>query len=143
MPVIPEKIEYILKTLALGGFEAYLVGGCVRDMLSGKAPHDFDITTSARPEEVIKIFPKTVPTGIKHGTVTVLHGGISAEVTTFRADGEYKDSRHPESIRFVGSLKEDLSRRDFTVNAMAYNPKEGVKDFFGGREDLQLSLIHI
>lgn len=141
MPVIPEKIEYILKTLVLGGFEAYLVGGCVRDMLSGKAPHDFDITTSARPEEVIKIFPKTVPTGIKHGTVTVLHGGISAEVTTFRADGEYKDSRHPESIRFVGSLKEDLARRDFTVNAMAYNPKEGVKDFFGGREDLENKVL--
>lgn len=140
MLFIPEKIEYILNTLESNGFEAYLVGGCVRDMLSGKVPQDFDITTSALPSEVIKIFPKTVPTGIKHGTVTVINGGASAEVTTYRSDGEYKDSRRPESVSFVGSLKEDLARRDFTVNAMAYN-KDGVKDFFGGTEDLKAGIL--
>lgn len=140
MLFIPEKIEYILNTLTEKGFEAYLVGGCVRDMLSGKAPHDFDITTSALPGEVIRIFPKTVPTGIKHGTVTVINGGASAEVTTYRADGEYKDSRRPESVSFVRSLREDLARRDFTVNAMAYN-KDGVKDFFGGTEDLKAGIL--
>lgn len=137
MLFIPPEIKFIIDRLENNGFEAYLVGGCVRDMLTDIPPHDYDITTSAPPEITLSLFQKTVPTGIKHGTVTVLHKGFAAEVTTYRADGEYGDHRRPESVTFVKSLKEDLARRDFTVNAIAYNENEGIKDFFGGREDIK------
>lgn len=141
MLFIPQEIQFIIDTLNKNGFEAYLVGGCVRDMLMGIPPHDYDITTSAPPETILTLFEKTVPTGIKHGTVTVINGGIAAEVTTYRADGEYSDHRRPESVTFVKSLKEDLARRDFTVNAIAYNEKEGIKDFFGGIEDINNKIL--
>lgn len=141
MLFIPQEIQFIIDTLNKNGFEAYLVGGCVRDMLMGIPPHDYDITTSAPPETILTLFEKTVPTGIKHGTVTVIIGGIAAEVTTYRADGEYSDHRRPESVTFVKSLREDLARRDFTVNAIAYNKKEGIKDFFGGTEDINNKIL--
>ncbi len=138
---IPQNTAALLNTLENAGFEAYIVGGCVRDSLLGKTPFDFDVTTNARPEEVEALFEHTVPTGIKHGTVTVLMDRTPIEVTTFRSEGEYKDSRHPESIEFVGSLSDDLSRRDFTVNALCYNQKTGVVDLFGGLNDLENKLL--
>ncbi|MBP3626462.1 MAG: CCA tRNA nucleotidyltransferase [Clostridia bacterium] len=138
---LPEKIEYVLKSITNNGFEAYIVGGCVRDMLMGKAPHDFDITTSAMPEEIQNIFEKTVPTGIKHGTVTVIIEGEPIEVTTFRYDGDYTDCRHPEKVEFVRNIEADLSRRDFTVNAIAYNPTKGIVDLFGGIEDINSKIL--
>ena len=141
MLYIPQKIQNIINTLTLNGFEAYIVGGCVRDMLLGKAPHDFDITTSATPQEIISLFKKTVPTGIKHGTVTVVSNGEPTEITTFRTDGTYSDCRRPDSVIFVQSLKEDLARRDFTVNALAYNDNVGLQDFFGGRYDLENRIL--
>ena len=141
MLYIPKEIQFIIDTLVKNGFEAYLVGGCVRDMLMGIPPHDYDITTSAPPKAILTLFEKTVPTGIKHGTVTVINGGIAAEVTTYRADGDYADHRRPMSVTFVKSLKEDLARRDFTVNAIAYNKNEGVKDFFGGTEDINNKIL--
>ncbi|MBR4973017.1 MAG: hypothetical protein IKY45_00970, partial [Clostridia bacterium] len=134
---IPPKTEYVIKKLAENGFEAYIVGGCVRDMLLGITPFDYDVTTNATPQEVINLFEKTVPTGIKHGTVTVIIKNEPIEVTTFRCESGYADNRHPESVTFVSSLKEDLARRDFTVNALAYNNDNGLKDFFGGQEDLK------
>ncbi len=134
---IPEKIEYVIEKLTENGFEAYIVGGCVRDILLSKTPHDYDVTTSATPDEIISVFDRTIPTGIKHGTVTVLIDNEPIEVTTFRTDGEYRDSRRPDSVQFVRNLKDDLSRRDFTVNAMAYNRENGLCDLFGGREDLK------
>ena len=133
---IPSKIQYVIEKLYENGFKAYIVGGCVRDMLLGKTPYDFDVTTSATPNEVIKIFPKTVPTGIKHGTVTVIIEKEPIEVTTFRTESGYSDSRHPENVSFITSLKEDLARRDFTVNAIAYHSTDGLKDYFGGLTDL-------
>lgn len=133
---IPEKIEYVIEKLTKNGFEAYIVGGCVRDILLLKTPHDYDVTTSATPEEIISVFDRTIPTGIKHGTITVLIDNEPIEVTTFRTDGEYRDARRPESVQFVRNLAEDLSRRDFTVNAMAYNRNNGLCDLFGGQEDL-------
>ena len=133
---IPEKIEYVIEKLTKNGFEAYIVGGCVRDILLLKTPHDYDVTTSATPEEVISVFDRTIPTGIKHGTVTVLIDNEPVEVTTFRTDGEYLDARRPDSVQFVRNLKEDLSRRDFTVNAMAYNHNNGLCDLFCGKADL-------
>ena len=133
---IPEKIEFVIEKLAKNGFEAYIVGGCVRDILLLKVPHDYDITTSATPEEIISVFDRTIPTGIKHGTVTVLIDGEPIEVTTFRTDGKYTDARRPDNVQFVRNLAEDLSRRDFTVNAMAYNREKGLCDLFGGQEDL-------
>lgn len=141
MLFIPPEIQFIIDTLNKNGFEAYLVGGCVRDMLMGIPPHDYDITTSAPPEAILALFEKTVPTGIKHGTVTVINGGIAAEVTTYRADGDYADHRRPQSVTFVKSLKEDLARRDFTVNAIAYNKTKGVKDFFGGIKDINNKIL--
>ena len=141
MLFIPPEIQFIIDTLNKNGFEAYLVGGCVRDMLMDIPPHDYDITTSAPPEAILTLFEKTVPTGIKHGTVTVINGGIAAEVTTYRADGDYTDHRRPKSVTFVKSLKEDLARRDFTVNAIAYNKTKGVKDFFGGTEDINNKIL--
>ena len=141
MLFIPPEIKFIIDSLQKSGFEAYLVGGCVRDMLMDITPHDYDITTSASPEIILSLFEKTVPTGIKHGTVTVINGGFAAEVTTYRTDGEYSDHRRPERVTFVKSLKEDLARRDFTVNAIAYNENEGIKDFFGGREDIKNKIL--
>ncbi len=138
---IPRKIEYVIDTLLENGFEAYIVGGCVRDMLLKSEPHDFDITTSATPKEVISIFEKTIPTGIKHGTVTVMIENEPVEVTTFRTEGKYQDHRRPENVTFVKSLKQDLARRDFTVNAMAYNEKVGLCDYFGGSDDLEKQLL--
>ena len=141
MLFIPPEIQFIIERLQKNGFEAYLVGGCVRDMLMDITPHDYDITTSASPEIILSLFEKTVPTGIKHGTVTVINSGFAAEVTTYRTDGEYSDHRRPERVTFVKSLKEDLARRDFTVNAIAYNENEGIKDFFGGREDIKNKIL--
>lgn len=141
MLFLPSNTEYIIETLQKNGYEAYAVGGCVRDMLNGDTPHDFDITTSAEPEAVISLFEKTVPTGIKHGTVTVIINGVPNEVTTYRTDGEYRDHRRPDSVIFVKSLREDLARRDFTVNAMAYNKNDGLKDFFGGKQDIQNRIL--
>lgn len=141
MLFLPSDTEYIIETLQKNGYEAFAVGGCVRDMLNGDTPHDFDITTSAEPETVMSLFEKTVPTGIKHGTVTVIINGVPNEVTTYRADGEYRDHRRPDSVIFVKSLREDLARRDFTVNAMAYNKVDGLKDFFGGREDINSRIL--
>lgn len=134
---IPEGARTIIDVLARRGKEAYLVGGCVRDALLGRRPSDYDIATSATPQEVLSCFPRTIATGLKHGTVTVLMGKESYEVTTFRIDGEYADNRHPLSVTFTPSLAEDLRRRDFTINAMAYSPKEGLVDLFGGRQDLK------
>ena len=141
MLFLPSDTEYIIETLQKNGYEAFAVGGCVRDMLNGDTPHDFDITTSAEPETVMSLFEKTVPTGIKHGTVTVIINGVPNEVTTYRTDGEYRDHRRPDSVIFVKSLREDLARRDFTVNAMAYNKRDGLKDFFGGREDIENRIL--
>lgn len=141
MLFIPPEIQFIIERLQKNGFEAYLVGGCVRDMLMDITPHDYDITTSAPPEIILSLFEKTVPTGIKHGTVTVINSSFAAEVTTYRTDGEYSDHRRPERVTFVKSLKEDLARRDFTVNAIAYNENEGIKDFFGGREDIKNKIL--
>ena len=141
MLFLPPDTEYIIETLQKNGHESYAVGGCVRDMLNGDTPHDFDITTSAEPETVMSLFEKTVPTGIKHGTVTVIINGIPNEVTTYRTDGEYRDHRRPDSVIFVKSLREDLARRDFTVNAMAYNKKDGLIDCFGGKDDVKNRIL--
>jgi tRNA nucleotidyltransferase (CCA-adding enzyme) len=138
---IPEKVQYIIDTLENNGFEAYAVGGCVRDMILGNKPEDWDITTSAKPHEVKKLFRRTVDTGIIHGTVTVLIENEHYEVTTYRLDGVYDDGRHPKDVTFTGSLEEDLKRRDFTINAMAYNPRKGIIDLFHGMEDLKNRLI--
>lgn len=141
MFVLPVPVANCLAALRLAGFEAYPVGGCVRDLLLGRAPGDWDITTSARPEQVMALFDKTVPTGLPHGTVTVLLDGQSFEVTTFRADVGYSDGRHPDAVVFGTSLADDLARRDFTVNAMALGADGEVIDPFGGREDLQAQRI--
>ena len=138
---LPEDVRSILSKLEREGYDAYVVGGCVRDTLLGKEPEDWDITTSAKPEEIKKAFVKTVDTGIKHGTVTVIINGNGYEVTTYRIDGEYKDGRHPEEVRFTRSLRDDLKRRDFTINAIAYNDSNGLKDLFYGRSDLHNRII--
>lgn len=138
---IPACAAEIIDKLNKHGYEAYIVGGCVRDMLLGREPGDWDITTSALPWQVKKVFRRTVDTGIKHGTVTVLMGKAGYEVTTYRIDGEYLDGRHPDSVSFTPDLREDLKRRDFTINAMAYNSREGIVDEFGGREDLKAGII--
>lgn len=138
---IPDNVAKIINILEAGGFEAYAVGGCVRDTILGREPEDWDITTSAKPEEIKALFRRTVDTGIQHGTVTVLLGGGSYEVTTYRIDGEYEDGRHPRQVEFTVSLLEDLKRRDFTINAMAYNPKHGLTDEFDGIGDLKRGVI--
>ncbi|MBQ5810507.1 MAG: hypothetical protein IIW23_02885, partial [Clostridia bacterium] len=130
-----------IDTLESHGFEAYCVGGAVRDLLMGKVPTDYDITTNALPQDVINIFPKTVATGIKHGTITVLLDKETIEITTYRTDGEYVDNRHPEKVQFVAGIGEDLSRRDFTVNAIAYSPYRGILDLLGGRKDIKNKII--
>ena len=148
--ILPDNVKYIIRKLEQAGHEAYAVGGCVRDSILGREPEDWDVTTSAHPEEVKAIFRKTVDTGIQHGTVTVLlrqeeEGEEPVlrgyEVTTYRVDGDYRDGRHPESVSFTPSLREDLARRDFTINAMAYNDREGLVDCFHGMEDLQAGLV--
>ena len=138
---IPQKAEQILRTLNEAGYEAYVVGGCVRDSILNRVPGDWDITTSALPEQVKALFHRTVDTGIQHGTVTVMMGKEGFEVTTYRVDGEYHDGRHPDAVTFTRSLEEDLKRRDFTINAMAYHPEHGLVDLFGGMEDINRKII--
>lgn len=138
---VPEKANQVISVLTEAGFEAYVVGGCVRDAILGRTASDWDITTNARPEQVKALFPRTVDTGLQHGTVTVLQGKEGFEVTTYRIDGEYLDGRHPEQVTFTPSLLEDLKRRDFTINAMAYNDKEGLVDAFDGLGDLERGQI--
>ncbi len=143
---LPKSVARILRTLEKAGFEAYAVGGCVRDTLLDRQPGDWDITTSARPQEVKALFRRTIDTGIQHGTVTVLMREedqqlTGYEVTTYRIDGEYLDGRHPKEVIFTPSLHEDLARRDFTINAMAYNERAGIVDDFGGMEDLAAKQI--
>ncbi len=131
----------ILRKLEENGFEAYFVGGCVRDTLLGRTVHDWDVTTSAQPQQVMALFPHSIPTGLRHGTVTVISDGEQAEVTTFRADGAYRDGRHPAQVAFVATLREDLARRDFTVNAMAMDLRGKIYDCFGGRDDLRAGIL--
>ena len=138
---MPEDVIYILNQLKKAGYEAYAVGGCVRDSILGRIPDDWDITTSAKPEQMKEIFPKTIDTGIQHGTVTVMRNHVGYEVTTYRIDGEYEDSRHPKEVIFTSDLLEDLKRRDFTINAMAYNEEEGLIDAFGGIQDIKNRVI--
>lgn len=138
---IPEAAARIIDRLQEAGYEAYVVGGCVRDSLLGRVPEDWDITTSALPEQVKALFRRTIDTGIQHGTVTVMDKDQGYEITTYRLDGEYTDSRHPSSVSFTRSLLEDLKRRDFTINAMAYNKREGLIDAFCGIEDLEAGII--
>ena len=138
---LPGKVLMIINNLQFHGYEAYAVGGCVRDSILARRPEDWDITTSARPEEIKKLFRRTVDTGIEHGTVTVLLGKDSYEVTTYRIDGAYEDGRHPKEVHFTTSLEEDLRRRDFTINAMAYHDEVRLVDIFGGMQDLNRHLI--
>ncbi len=138
---LPDHVKTIISTLQEAGYEAYAVGGCVRDKILGNEPADWDITTSAVPFDVKKRFRRTVDTGLKHGTVTVLMDKEGYEVTTYRIDGEYEDGRHPKEVTFTGELKDDLCRRDFTINAMAYNEQDGLVDLFGGKEDLEKRVI--
>ena len=163
---MPEDVKYILEKLNSAGYEAYAVGGCVRDSILGRIPDDWDITTSAKPEETKALFPRTIDTGIQHGTVTVMCHHVGYEVTTYRIDGEYEDSRHPKEVIFTSNLLEDLKRRDFTINAMAYNHLEdeeednsalmvenleeeagqpakywGLVDAFGGIQDIENRMI--
>ena len=138
---IPTPVSAILETFQRHGFAAYLVGGCVRDGLLGKMPHDWDICTAALPEQTLLLFPDAITTGLRHGTVTVRSGGISVEVTTFRSEGAYSDHRHPDSVWFVSDLTADLARRDFTVNAMALSASGVLQDPFGGRGDLSAGML--
>lgn len=138
---IPSSAEKILGILEENGYEAYVVGGCVRDSILGRLPDDWDITTSASPEQVKALFHRTVDTGLQHGTVTVLIDKEGFEVTTYRVDGDYEDGRHPREVTFTSSLEEDLKRRDFTINAMAYHPDRGLVDLFGGIQDMENHVI--
>ena len=138
---MPHDVEWIIGKIRENGYEAFAVGGCVRDTLLGRKPGDWDITTSAKPEEVKGIFGKTVDTGLQHGTVTIIKNRNGYEVTTYRIDGEYHDGRHPESVEFTSNLKEDLKRRDFTINAMAYSHETEIVDEFGGMDDLANQVI--
>lgn len=140
---LPSDVEVLLKMLHNKGFEAYVVGGCVRDSLLGRTPNDWDVCTNAKPDEILDVFSgfKVIPTGLKHGTITVMINNSPYEITTFRVDGEYSDNRRPDSVEFTDSLKEDLSRRDFTINSMAYSHKEGLVDPFNGQKDLEKMTI--
>lgn len=138
---IPKQVEWILAELREHGYEAYAVGGCVRDALLQREPGDWDITTSARPEAVKQVFGKTIDTGLQHGTVTVMREHVGYEITTYRIDGEYEDGRHPKEVAFTSDLKEDLRRRDFTINAMAYSGETGIVDIFGGIKDLERGIV--
>jgi tRNA nucleotidyltransferase (CCA-adding enzyme) len=138
---VPKEVDLIIKILEQNGYEAFAVGGCVRDTILGRNPQDWDITTSALPQTVKELFNRTIDTGLQHGTVTVMMKGVGYEVTTYRIDGEYNDSRHPESVEFTSNLIEDLKRRDFTINAMAFNPKLGLVDAFDGIGDIERKVI--
>lgn len=141
--ILPKDVDYILYKLKENGYEGYVVGGCVRDSILNRPIHDWDITTNAKPKEILNIFKyhKTILTGIKHGTVTVIIDENCYEITTYRIDGEYEDGRHPNEVNFTNNLKQDLARRDFTINAMAYNREEGLIDYFNGLEDLKNRII--
>lgn len=141
--IIPKDAAFIINKLEENGYEAYVVGGCVRDSLLGIEPHDWDICTSALPEQVLEVFSdyKVILTGLQHGTVTIVIDTEPYEVTTYRIDGEYKDNRHPEKVEFVSNLELDLMRRDFTINSMAYNDKNGLVDLFGGIDDIENKVI--
>lgn len=139
---IPTFVMPVLEGLNKAGFKAYLVGGCLRDCLLGKTPNDYDVATNARPEQVQALFPRVIPTGIQHGTVTVVSNGLPVEVTTFRSEGEYTDGRRPDCVEFEGEVEVDLSRRDFTINAMAYDPvTKTLVDPFGGKADLDAKIV--
>ena len=138
---LPEKVRQIINCITEAGHEAYAVGGCIRDSILGRVPDDWDITTSATPLEVKQLFRRTIDTGIQHGTVTVMLDKEGFEVTTYRIDGKYEDGRHPEEVTFTPNLEEDLKRRDFTINAMAYNEQDGLVDLFGGIRDIQAKVI--
>lgn len=140
---LPAEVRFALNSLTRAGYQAYIVGGCVRDVLLGHEPHDYDITTSALPEEMIELFSKErlVLNGMKHGTVTLIKYGEPIEMTTFRIDGEYSDGRHPDAIEFTGNLYEDVARRDFTVNALCWNPETGLIDYVDGEEDIEKKVI--
>ena len=141
--VYPSYVNEIIRRLTEAGETAYLVGGSLRDILMGQTPHDYDLTTSASPDKMLSVFSdkRVIETGLKHGTVTVLWDGEPVEITTFRVDGEYTDSRHPDSVSFTRDIREDLSRRDFTVNAIAYNPQYGLVDPFGGEQDIKARVL--
>lgn len=139
--ILPEKVKRIITELEAAGYEAYAVGGCVRDSILGRTPDDWDITTSATPMQTKAVFKRTIDTGIQHGTVTVMLEHEGFEVTTYRIDGEYEDSRHPKEVVFTQNLVEDLKRRDFTINAMAYNDRCGIVDVFGGMADLESKIV--
>lgn len=140
---LPKDVEVLLNSLHDNGFEGYVVGGCVRDSLLGRTPNDWDICTNATPDEMMSVFTgyKIIPTGLKHGTITIVLNNISYEVTTFRVDGKYSDNRRPDSVNFTESLQEDLSRRDFTINALAYSHQVGLVDFYDGTKDLRFGII--
>lgn len=138
---LPNDVEYIINTLNKNNFSAYAVGGCIRDSLLGRPPNDWDITTNALPKDIVQIFNHTIPTGIEHGTITILINKTPYELTTFRLDGKYSDNRHPDNVIFTTSLYEDLGRRDFTINSMAYNHEDGLQDPFNGKKDLSDKLI--
>lgn len=138
---IPRDVKKIIEILNKAGYEAYAVGGCVRDSILGRVPGDWDITTAAKPNEIKSLFRRTIDTGIEHGTVTVRMSGSSYEVTTYRIDGEYEDSRHPKAVTYTASLTEDLKRRDFTINAMAYSDDKGLVDIYGGLSDIEKRII--
>ena len=141
--MLPKPVLQAINALEQAGFAAYAVGGCVRDQVLGMTPNDYDVCTSAKPRDMERIFAKerTIETGIRHGTLTVMIDGMAMEITTFRQDGEYTDGRHPESVHFTGDVTDDLSRRDFTINAMAYSPIRGFIDPFGGRKDCEKGII--
>ena len=138
---MPKKAKYIVDTITDAGFEAYVVGGCVRDSVLGREPVDWDITTSAKPEQVKALFQRTIDTGLQHGTVTVMLDREGYEVTTYRVDGEYEDGRHPKKVTFTPNLEEDLKRRDLTINALAYNDRTGLVDMFGGMDDMEAGVV--
>lgn len=138
---IPTRASQVIDAIQASGYEAFVVGGCVRDSVMGKIPHDWDITTNALPEDIVNIFPRTIPTGIQHGTVTVLIDDEAFEVTTYRLDGDYLDMRRPRSVSYSQNLEDDLFRRDFTINAMAYNDQVGLVDKFGGLDDIEKKLV--
>lgn len=143
MIVLPENVEYIIKTLEANGHKGYIVGGCVRDSIMKRQPEDWDIATDALPEDVMELFGPSIvlPTGIKHGTVTILYDGIQYEVTTFRTEGSYSDYRRPDFVHFTSNIEDDLKRRDFTINALAYNDEDGLIDIFGGQDDIKKRII--
>ena len=142
MAFLPKEVDTVIAALQGAGYSPYLVGGCVREMLRGKAPSDYDMTSDAPPQAVLRIFGKNAhPTGLQHGTVTVVSGGLAIELTTMRCDGAYKDNRHPDSVTFGTSIEEDLARRDFTVNAIALAPDGTLVDPYGGQEDLKAKIL--